>query len=112
VTPAWVFGAIMKGLEAPPYSRVRAPALAFYALYESPGAVLSPKWWASLDATGRRETRATLHQMAARSRIARERFHAAVHSGTVIELPAANHFVWVTNRDQVVSGMRRFLEAR
>jgi non-heme chloroperoxidase len=111
VTPAWVFGAIMKGLEEPPYSRVRAPALAFYALYESPEAVLSPEWWASLDSTGRRETRATLHQMAARSRKARERFRAAMKSGTVIELAAANHFVWVTNRERVVSGMRTFLPA-
>jgi pimeloyl-ACP methyl ester carboxylesterase len=111
VTPAWVFGAIMKGLEDPPYSRIRAPALAFYALSESPEAALSPTWWASLDSAGRRQTLATLQLMATRSRAAEERFRAAMKSGTVIELVAANHFVWVTNRERVVSAMRTFLDA-
>jgi pimeloyl-ACP methyl ester carboxylesterase len=112
VTPASVFGAIMKGLEEPPYSRVRAPALAFYARYESPEAVLSPTWWASLDSAGRRQALATLQLMAARSRNEEERFRAGMSSGTVIELAAANHLVWVTNREQVASAMRQFLEAR
>lgn len=112
VTPGSVFGAIMKGLEAPPYNRVTAPALAFYSRYELPEVVLSPEWWLGLDSIGRGQALETLRAMAARSQKALGRFRAAMKSGTAIELVAANHFVWLTNREQVTRGMRAFLEAR
>lgn len=111
VTPGSVFGAIMKGLEEPPYHRVRAPALAFYSRYESPEAVLSPEWWNGLDSTGRGQALETLRSMAARSQSEMGRFRAAVKSGTVVELARANHFVWLTNREQLSREMRAFLAA-
>jgi non-heme chloroperoxidase len=112
VTSPTVYGAIMKGLEKPPYSRVKAAALAFYAQYESPEAVLSPKWWTGIDSTNRRETLKTLRDMAARSRKEEARFRGSMTSCTTIDLARANHLVWVTNRAEVVSAMRTFLDTR
>ncbi len=109
MTPGSVFGAIMKGLEPPPYDRVTAPALAFYSRYESPEVVLSPAWWDGLDSIGRGQALETLRAMAARSQKELGRFRAAMKSETVIELTAANHFVWLTNREQVTSAMGAFL---
>ncbi|MEP6621610.1 MAG: alpha/beta hydrolase [bacterium] len=110
VTPGSTFGEIMKGLEHPPYSRVRAPALAFYSEYESPKAALSQKWWSSIDSSARKQTIESLAFMAVWSAKERKRFRAEVKSGTAIELPAANHFIWVTNGEQVVREMRAFLK--
>ncbi len=112
VTPGPVFGAIMKGLEPPPYDRVSALALAFYSRYESPEAVLSPTWWNGLDSAGRVQALETLRLMAARSRKELQRFRSAMKNGTAIELAGANHFVWLTNRYQVMNGMRALLEQR
>lgn len=112
VTSPTVFTSIMQGLESPPYARVRAPALAFVARYESPTAVLSAEWWGGLDLEERRTALATLRQMAARSKREAVRFRANVRLGRIIELHGANHFVWTTHADEVARGIRSFLEPR
>lgn len=109
VTPGTIVGAIMKGFEPPPYRRVRAEALAFYAGWESPEGALSPAWWAGLDSAGRRTALESLQVMAAAGRRERDRFVAGVRHGTVVVLPNANHYVWLTDLDDVTTRMREFL---
>jgi non-heme chloroperoxidase len=109
VTPESVYGNIMKGLEAPRYTRVTAPALAFYAGWTSPARALSPTWWRRMDSAGQAQTRAALGEMRARSQSERAKFLKAVRRGRVVDLPEANHFVWLTDRARVLAEMRAFL---
>jgi non-heme chloroperoxidase len=109
VTPAPIFAAIMAGLEQPPYRRVRAPALAIYSRYDSPEAVLSESWWAALDSAARATATITLRAMSDRSAAARREFANGVAHGTTLELSGANHYVWLTHRDEVVAAIRTFL---
>jgi non-heme chloroperoxidase len=112
VTGGPVFAAITRGLERPPYERVRARALALYSRYESPQAVLSQPWWSNLDSVGRVQARKTLRSMAARSAKSAATFRVSVKAGRVIMLNTASHYVWLSNREEVVSEMRRFLQTR
>jgi len=49
ITPPQVDAAILRGLEHPRYSRIRAPALAFYAVLDSAPQLFSA--WAGMDST-------------------------------------------------------------
>jgi non-heme chloroperoxidase len=109
VTPGSAYGKILKGLETPRYAQVTAPALAFYAGWTSPERALSPTWWRRMSAADQAQTRAALLEWSARSRNERAKFLKAVRFGKAIELPEANHFVWLTDRVRVLAAMRAFL---
>lgn len=112
VTGGNVYGAILKGLEAPPYEKVKAPVLAFYAQYDSPEGALSLGWWQRLTPEQRAQAQRAMDAMASWSRKERERFHRAVPGATIVALKGANHFVWFTNGSEVAAELRRFLKAK
>ncbi len=69
-------------VETPPYRRVRAPALAVYAVNDA-----SDELYAKL----------------------RAEFKSQVARGEVLELHGAHHWIFLSNRDEVLSATRRFL---
>lgn len=69
-------------IETPPYRRVRAPALAIYAVNDR-----SDQLFAKL----------------------RAEFRTQVAHGEVLEIHGAHHWIFISDRDEVLSATRRFL---
>lgn len=107
VTPAAVDSQMLAGAGHPDYSRVHAPALAFDAVVDS-APQLFPRWKSFDDSTralGRRFTA----KIAAWGAEQRALFKQGVPSARVVELHGANHYVFYSNRNEVVREMRAFL---
>jgi non-heme chloroperoxidase len=109
VTPDSVGAAIIAGVERPAYARIAAPALAFYAVADSP-ADLVPAY-SALDSAGRAAAQKVFEVFTAFARTAREQFQREVRQGRVIELHGAHHYVFVSNATEVAREMRAFLLA-
>lgn len=94
----------------PRYSEIRSPALAIYAVKQSP-AEFSPAY-NETDA----ETRAALNEMAEREaefqKGQREKFRNEVPHGKTVEIYGANHYVFISNRDEVVRDVVQFLSGK
>ncbi len=107
VTPPIVDSLILAGCGHPNYAAVRAPALVIDAVVDSVGQVFP--YYAALDAphqdAARRFTAALQRWAAAeRARVRRE-----LATAQVLELHAANHYVFDSNRAEVIQSMREFL---
>jgi non-heme chloroperoxidase len=110
VTPQIVDSLILIGCGHPNSAAVRAPALVIDAVVDSVGQVFP--YWTTLDASGQDATRrftAALQQwMAAeRARVRRE-----LTSAELVELHGANHYVFDSNRADVIRAMRTFLATK
>jgi pimeloyl-ACP methyl ester carboxylesterase len=109
VTPDSIDAEVIRGAGHPEYAKVRAPALAFDAVVDS-APQLFPRWAALSDparAQGRRFT-AKITQWGAEQRAL---FQKGVPSARVVLLHGANHYVFYSNRTDVVREMRAFLAA-
>jgi len=99
---------LAKSLEHPDYARIRAPALAFYALQPRPDQAFPT--YHLLDAAGRaladRNTE-YWYQWALEQRAA---FIRGMHDGQVVDVIGANHFVFISNENEVLRAMREFFE--
>jgi len=107
VTPSTIDSLILIGCGHPDYAAVRAPALVIDAVVDSVGQVFP--YWAELDPprqdAARRFTTALQRWMAVeRARVRRE-----LPSAQVLELHGANHYVFDSNRADVIRLMRMFL---
>lgn len=69
-------------VETPPYRRVRAPALAIYAVDDASDELYS---------------------------LLRDQFRDEVANGTVLEIHGAHHWIFISNRAQVLAACRNFL---
>jgi pimeloyl-ACP methyl ester carboxylesterase len=106
-TPVRVPDAIFAGMRKPDYSRIRVPVLAFFTL---PG---------SLEQQVQRyrpeniEQRAVVEQLyaadVAYARRAEAILRAGVPEARVIELPGANHYIFLSNEQDVLREIRAFL---
>jgi non-heme chloroperoxidase len=107
VTPDSIDALVIRGSGHPDYARVRAPALAFYAVTDSAPQIF-PLWPSLGDATRARARAFTtrLQTWAARER---ERFRRGVARGQSVLLRGANHYVFFSNEAEVVREMRAFL---
>jgi pimeloyl-ACP methyl ester carboxylesterase len=109
VTPESIVRAIAKMVEHPDYRAVRAPILAIYAVYRT-AADLSPRY-----KTADSETRQGLDQIFALwqsfAHVQRELLRKSVPQARVDEIRGANHYVFISNRDQVLKDMHIFLTA-
>lgn len=106
-----VLGLGYQSIEAahPDYRNVRAPALAIYAVTDS---VSQLEPWQRADvahAEGLQETIAGTEQVLRQSR---EQFRREVAHGTVMEIHGGHHWIFVSNRDEVLAAVRRFLASR
>jgi len=92
--------------EVPNYRAVRAPALAIYAVTDS---VSQLEPWQRADrahAAGLRELLRGTNLVYEKLRAA---FRAQVRSGQVLEIHGGHHWIFVSDRDAVITAVRRFL---
>jgi non-heme chloroperoxidase len=107
VTPAAIDSLILIGCGHPDYRAVRAPALVIDAVTDSVGQLFPS--WATFDSTRREQAQrftAALRRWSAgeRARVRRE-----LRSAQMLELHGANHYVFDSNRSEVIRSMRAFL---
>jgi pimeloyl-ACP methyl ester carboxylesterase len=92
--------------EHPNYGAVKAPALAIYAVTDSV-AQLEP--WQRADREHAAAWQDVIRGLDRVDRSSREQFRREVEHGTVLEIHGAHHWVFVSNRDEVLAAVRRFL---
>jgi pimeloyl-ACP methyl ester carboxylesterase len=92
--------------EHPNYGAVKAPALAIYAVTDSV-AQLEP--WQRLDREHAAAWQDVIRGLGRVDRSSREQFRREVERGTVLEIHGAHHWVFVSNREEVLAAVRRFL---
>jgi len=107
VTPATVDSQVIARSGHPDYSRVHAPALSIAAVIDS-APELFPLWASFSDST-RAQGRRFAARITAWGADQRARFRTAVPQARVVELHGANHYVFYSNRADVVREMRAFL---
>ena len=87
----------------PDYTKIKAPALSFYAVSELP-------LWVPADAEARRKAQEFLDNVTVpyqRKNI--EKFRKELPKGRVIEVKNSHHYLFIKSRDEVVREMRKFL---
>jgi pimeloyl-ACP methyl ester carboxylesterase len=94
------------GVEHPPYRDVRAPALAIYAVTDSV-AQLEP--WQRTDLEHAAQWREVVRANEFVLKKLRAKFRSEVAHSGVVEIHGAHHWIFVSNADEVVSSIRRFL---
>lgn len=108
VTPAAIDSAVLAGCGQPDYSRVRAPALAIFAVIDSmPGVFPTAATFDSATAVQARRFTSALQALGAAERA---RYRRELPSGQVLEIHGANHYVFYSNEAEVEGAMRGFLE--
>jgi pimeloyl-ACP methyl ester carboxylesterase len=87
----------------PDYTKVKAPALSFYA-------ISGLQLWVPPDVEARRKAQEFLDNVNApyqRKNI--EKFRREMRKGQVIEIKDSHHYLFIKNQDEVVREMRKFL---
>lgn len=92
--------------EHPRYRSVRAPALAIYAVTDT---VSQLEPWQRDDVEHAAAWQEVTRGIESISRKLRAQFRVEVAHGGVVEIHGAHHWLFVSNRDEVVSAVRRFL---
>lgn len=106
-TPISVRDAITAGMQKPDYSGIRVPVLAFFTL----PAPLDSQMERYQPKTG--EERTAMRQVFAAdvdwARRSIDRLRSGVPAARVVELPGANHYVFLSNESDVLLGIRQFV---
>ena len=99
----------MTSLQHPGYARVSAPALALYAVPES-AADFYPAW-TTMDEAARAKAQACFEQGQEQvvGKASRADFRAHAPRGQVVELLHAKHYLFISNRAEVLEAVRTFL---
>jgi len=92
--------------EHPDYSRVKAPALAIYAVTDT---ISELEPWQREDRAHAAVWQDVVRGVERVDGLSREQFRREVEHGTVLELHGAHHWIFVSNRDEVLTAVRRFL---
>jgi pimeloyl-ACP methyl ester carboxylesterase len=92
----------------PRYAEVRAPALAVYAVTND---VSQLEPWQRSDSAHLDGLRALVTGTEMVLRKSREQFRNEMPHGTVLEIRGGHHWIFVSNRDQVLAAVRKFLLA-
>ena len=92
--------------EHPDYSKVKAPALAIYAVTDS---VTQLEPWQRADVAHAAAWQDLIRGLDRVDRLSRAQFRREVEHGTVLEIHGAHHWVFVSNRDDVLTAVRHFL---
>jgi len=107
VTPGTVDSQMIAGAGHPDYSGVRAPVLSIVAVVDSAPEIF-PRWASFSDST-RAQARRFAAAIMRWGSDQRARFRRALPAARVVELHGANHYVFYSNRADVVREMRAFL---
>jgi pimeloyl-ACP methyl ester carboxylesterase len=107
VTPPAVDSAILRGLAHPQYAKIKAPALAFYAVSDSAPQIFPT--YAAMDSTDQARARRFFDVFAAWAAAERSRFAREVTHGREIELRGAHHYLFISCEDTVLREMSDFL---
>jgi len=108
-TPVSVQNAITAGMRKPDYSGIRAPVLAFFTL-PAPLEKQMERYQPRTE-----EERAAMKQVYAAdlewARRAIDRMRSDVPTARVVELPGANHYIFLSNESEVLLEIRQFVTA-
>lgn len=107
--PDEVEGAIAEGALHPEYGRITAPALAIYAVFDTPESLVSASSWSAMSEADRELVRARFAYRTPIAAADRERFRREVAHGAVIEVHGANHYVYLSHQDVVLRELTHFL---
>lgn len=107
ITPPTIDAAILGGLRHPQYSRIAAPALAFYAVLDSPEQLFPVS--AGLDSINQERARQFYTIFKPWTEAERARFRREVAHGRVVELHGAHHYLFISNEADVIREMDAFL---
>jgi pimeloyl-ACP methyl ester carboxylesterase len=107
ITAPTVDQAILAGLEHPLYSRITAPALAFYAVADSAPQMFSS--YSTMDSSAQATARGFYAVFGPWTDQERARFRREVANGRVVELHGAHHYVFISNEAEVMREMTAFL---
>jgi non-heme chloroperoxidase len=94
------------GVEHPRYRDVRAPALAIYAVTDS---ISQLEPWQRADREHAANLREVVRATESVMKRLRDKFHREVAHSGVVEIHGGHHWIFVSNRDEVASAVRRFL---
>jgi len=107
LTPASVGDAIFPGMLKPDYSRIRVPVLAFYAL---PAPLKNQlQQYKPQNATEREAIEQVYAADVSFSRRSSRSLQVSLPGARIIELPEANHYVFLSNETDVLRELRAFL---
>src|SRR5262249_51619796 len=106
VTPPEIQKKIIEGLQPAAYDRVRVPALGIFN-------AMSPRYrlpyYRELPAAERSKFDQVIPRLAEWNARAIRQFKDGIEKARVIELPDANHYVFIVDEALVVKEMRKFL---
>jgi non-heme chloroperoxidase len=92
--------------EHPQYRKVRAPALAIYSVIDT---VSQLEPWQRADRARFAGEQELVRGTESVERKLRSQFRDEVPHGFILEIHGAHHWIFVSNRDQVLAAVRRFL---
>ena len=107
VTPPTIDSLILAGCGHPNYSAVRAPALVIYAVVDSVREIFP--FYSALDAPHQDAARRFTAALQRWAETERARVAHQLAAAQLLELHGANHYVFDSNRSQVIRAMRTFL---
>ena len=100
---------VLDGVLQPDYAHLAAPALAIYRVDESVEKWWSPTPWSALSEADREKVKANFAYWQPIGARERDRFRREVVHGQVVEIPGANHYVFLSHRAVVLEKVRAFL---
>jgi non-heme chloroperoxidase len=106
LVPPAVPAAILAGVRAPDYERVRVPALAFYAVPRSLADI--PGYRA--DDNGHQAAFQEMYRWQLQKvEASKRRFAEEVKQSRVVELPGASHYVFLSHERVIIAALREFV---
>jgi pimeloyl-ACP methyl ester carboxylesterase len=109
VTPPTIDSLILAGCGHPNYAAVRAPALVIYAVVDSVREIFP--FYNTLDASHQDAARRFTAALQRWAKTERARVAHELASAQLLKLHGANHYVFDSNRSEVIRAMRAFLES-
>jgi non-heme chloroperoxidase len=100
-------GRLFKHLPSPPYHGLKCPSLGIYAVPDSAAAYFP--WYDALDSAGRRDAVRYFRALVPELRANIEQYQREAPLSHVVEIQNANHWVFLSNRDEVLKALRTFL---
>ena len=106
ITPPEIAGKLLAGLQPAAYDRIQAPALGIFNHISTQFRM--PYYWA-LKSAEQEEFNRSIDALSKWTDGAIQRFRSEVKGSRVVELPNANHYVYIVEEALVVREMRKFL---
>jgi pimeloyl-ACP methyl ester carboxylesterase len=100
---------IMQATDPSDFRHIAAPALGLFAMADGPAALYGAERYARLDSAARAQADRAFAGSTAWAKAGRDRFRAELAHGTVVELPGATHYLFLSRPDRVEREMRAFL---